>query len=188
MMFDASSMLSQHLASSSTKTNEQQDQMSPSRPNTEGPIPKKSKENIPEIKGKRWTWNDEKFDTLINQFIEYKGQRSYEGYDFEADLVIMYSDLRKIMSLMYPPSDFGLEELEIENLEGMTRADLLTYKRKIESQEKYQKQGYKRIKNKEKGLRSIVCIGISKPPSKIPPLNFLPSPRLKSANSPNPSF
>ena len=35
------------------------------------------------------------------------------------------------MSLMYPPSDFGIEELEIENSERMTRAELLTYKRKI---------------------------------------------------------
>ena len=53
-----------------------------------------------------------------------------------------------MISLMYPPSDFGLEKLEIENSEGMTRAELLTYKPKIESQEKQQKEGYKRIKNK----------------------------------------
>ena len=41
-----------------------------------------------------------------------------------------------MMEVMYPPSDFGVEELEIENSEGMTKAELLTYKRKIESQEK----------------------------------------------------
>ena len=99
------------------------------------------------------TWNDEKVDTLIDQIIEYKSQRSYEGYDFETDLVIMYSDIRKMMSLMYPPSDFGLVELEIENSEGMTRAELLTYKWKIEIQEKQQKEGYKLIKNKVKELR-----------------------------------
>ena len=99
------------------------------------------------------TWNDEKVDTLIDQIIEYKSQRSYEGYDFETDLVITYSDIRKMMSLMYPPSDFGLVELEIENSEGMTRAELLTYKWKIETQEKQQKEGYKLIKNKVKELR-----------------------------------
>ena len=99
------------------------------------------------------TWNDEKVDTLIDQIIEYKSQRSYEGYDFETDLVITYSDIRKMMSLMYPPSDFGLVELEIENSEGMTRAELLTYKWKIEIQEKQQKEGYKLIKNKVKELR-----------------------------------
>ena len=54
---------------------------------------------------------------------------------------------------MYPPSVFGIEELEIENSEGMTRAELLTYERKIESQEKQQKEGCKRIKNKVKELR-----------------------------------
>ena len=48
----------------------------------------------------------------------------------------MYSDLQKMMSLMYPPLHFGTEELEIENSEGMTSAELLTYKRKIDSQEK----------------------------------------------------
>ena len=58
-----------------------------------------------------------------------------------------------MVSLMYPPSVFGIEELEIENSEGMTRAELLTYERKIESQEKQQKEGYKRIKNKVKELR-----------------------------------
>ena len=99
------------------------------------------------------TWNDEKVDTLIDQIIEYKSQRSYEGYDFETDLVITYSDIQKMMSLMYPPSDFGLVELEIENSEGMTRAELLTYKWKIETQEKQQKEGYKLIKNKVKELR-----------------------------------
>ena len=123
----------------------------PSRPNIEEPVPKKSLKKIPEIKGKRWTWNDEKVDILIDQIIEYKTQRSHD--DFEAELVIIYSDLGEMMSLMYPPSDFGIEELEIENSEGMTRAELLTYKRKIESQEKQQKEGYKRIKNKVKELR-----------------------------------
>ena len=54
---------------------------------------------------------------------------------------------------MYPLSDFGLVELEIENSEGMTRAELLTYKWKIETQEKQQKEGYKLIKNKVKELR-----------------------------------
>ena len=149
-------MLSQQLASSSTKpvnSNSSSAVLPPSRPNTEEPIPKKSEKNIPEIKGKRWTWNDEKIDTLIDQVIEYKSQRSYEGYDFEADLVIMYLDLQKMMSLLYPSSDFGLEELEIENSERLTSTELLTYKRKMESQEKQQKEGYKRIKNKVKELR-----------------------------------
>ena len=122
-MFNANSVLSQQLASSSTKpmdSNSPSAVLPPSRPNIE-PIPKKSKKKIPEIKGKRWTWNDEKVYTLIDQINEYESQRSYEGYDFEAYLVIMYSDLQKMMSLLYPPSDFGLEELEIENSEGMTR-------------------------------------------------------------------
>ena len=126
-MFDIHQVLSPQLASSSTKpmdSNSPSAVLPPSRPKIE-PIPKKSKKNIPETKGRRWTWNDEKVDTLMDQIIEYKSQRSYEGYDFEAYLVIMFSDLRKMMSLLYPPSDFGLEELEMENSEGMTRADLL---------------------------------------------------------------
>lgn len=66
---------------------------------------------------------------------------------------MMHSDLQKMMKVMYPPSDFGVEELEIENSEGMTKAELLTYKRKIESQEKQRKEWYKRIKSKVKKLR-----------------------------------
>ena len=38
---------------------------------------------------------------------------------------MMHSDLQKMMEVMYPPSDFGVEELEIENSEGMTKAELL---------------------------------------------------------------
>ena len=113
-------------------------------------LPKKK--NIPEIKEKRRTWNDEKVCTL-DQIIEYKSPMFYEGYSFEADLIIMYSDLRQMIPLMWPPPDFGLEELKIENSKGMARAELLTYKPKIESQEKQQKEGYKRIKNKVKELK-----------------------------------
>ena len=54
---------------------------------------------------------------------------------------------------MYPPSDFAIGELEVENSEGMTRVELLTYKRKIEFQEKQQEEGYKCIKNKVTELR-----------------------------------
>ena len=31
-----------------------------------------------------------------------------------------------MVAFIYPPSDFGVEELETENSEGMTRAELLT--------------------------------------------------------------
>ena len=62
-------------------------------------LPKKRKKNIPEIKEKRRTWNDEKVYTL-DQIIEYKSPMFYEGYSFEADLIIMYSDLRQMIPLM----------------------------------------------------------------------------------------
>ena len=75
---------------------------STSRPKTEETIPKKRKINIAEIKEKRWTWNNEKLVTLIGQVIEYKSQRSYEGFDVETGLVMMYSDLQKMMALMLP--------------------------------------------------------------------------------------
>ena len=61
----------------------------------------------------------------------------------ETDLVMMYSDLRKMMALMFPTADFEVEELEIENLERITRAELLINKRKIESQEKNTKRSTK---------------------------------------------
>ena len=61
----------------------------------------------------------------------------------EADLVMMYSDLRKMMILMFPTADFEVEELKIENSERITRAELLINKRKIESQEKNTKRSTK---------------------------------------------
>ena len=42
-----------------------------------------------------WTWNDEKVDTLTDQMVEYKTQRSYEGYNFQINLFKIYSDYQK---------------------------------------------------------------------------------------------
>ena len=54
------------------------------------------------------------------------------------------------MTLMSPPPEFGIEQLEIENSEEVTRTELLTYKWKTESQEKQQKERYNCTKTKVK--------------------------------------
>ena len=57
------------------------------------------------------------------------------------------------MAEMYPQEDFGPVEINITSTDGMTKSDLLTYKRNIEKLEKLKKDGYMRIKNKIKELR-----------------------------------
>ena len=77
---------------------------------------------------------------------------TYQGLDFEADLVECYKSIRVLMSQMYPPSDFGVEKVPLENTENMSKEELLCYKRRIERVEKLNKDGYNRVKSEDKGI------------------------------------
>ena len=48
------------------------------------------------------------------KWLNIKLKRSYEGYDFQINLFKIYSDLPKMMAVMYSTSDFGEEEFEIK--------------------------------------------------------------------------
>ena len=76
----------------------------------------------------------------------------YEGTDFEADIVGFYSNVRNMMSAMYPPSDFGPREVLNCDTDSMTREELMEHKRMVECQEKQIKEGYKRVQTKIKEL------------------------------------
>ena len=59
--------------------------------------PKKRK-LVDKDKQKRWIWDDEKVEALLYNLQCYKTDKSFEGVDFEADLILMYSDVRKMMA------------------------------------------------------------------------------------------
>ena len=111
-----------------------------------------SSSSEPKSKQCRWTWNDEKITSLIGCLYEYKVSKDFEGKDIEADLVKFYEDIRQLMARMYPPEDFGLEEID----ELPTDADdqeKLRLQKIIAEQKKQIKAGYGRIKSRIKIIR-----------------------------------
>ena len=104
-------------------------------------------------KQKRWTWDDAKVESLLFNLESYKNDKAFEGVDFEADLITMYVDLRKMMALMYPPSDFGDVDIQTEDTTSFSKQELIIYKRKIDRKLKAKQDGYTRVKNKIKELR-----------------------------------
>ena len=103
-------------------------------------------------KSKRWTWNDEKITSLIGCLYEYKVRKDFEGKDIEADLIKFYEDIRQLMALMYPPEDFGLEEInELPN--DADFKEKLRLQKIIAEQKKQIKAGYGRIKSRIKIIR-----------------------------------
>ena len=92
------------------------------KPNKQKNINKKS----------QWTWTDTMIASLINCLIEYKAEKSFESLDFEADLVSLYSDLRRRMSIIY--SDFGLvdvDTLDTDVISNCVQKKISIYKKKV---------------------------------------------------------
>ena len=58
------------------------------------PSKKKKASSIMKTTKTRWTWDDHKIESSISNLIEYKLSQSFEGLDFEADLVSLYSNIR----------------------------------------------------------------------------------------------
>lgn len=102
----------------------------------------------------RWMWNDEMVASLLDNIITYKNDMTYQGLDFQADLVSCYTQVRKMMAQQYDSINFGPIGIPNENTDYMDGYELVEYKRKVERLEKMKKEGYHRIRVKVKDLRS----------------------------------
>ena len=71
------------------------------------------KKSANKVKGKpaaRWKWTDAMTEKVIDCVYEYKTKKDFECKDMESDLVQFYSDIRLMMSQLYPAEFFGPEE------------------------------------------------------------------------------
>ena len=102
---------------------------------------------------KRWTWTDDMIENLIYNIQEFKNTKTFEGIDFEADLIEMYEGVRRMVAAMYPPTDFGPVSIPLQETDEMTREELMEYKQIVDRLEKQRKEGYNRVKAKVKELR-----------------------------------
>lgn len=113
------------------------------------PPPKRNKKDT----GKpRFRWTPEMVDMLIDILNDEKSKHEFKGLDFEADLVKLYSNIRKTMAEVYTSGEFGIVEVkEIED--GLNTNELALEKIRFETEKKGIRNGYDRIKTKSKEIR-----------------------------------
>lgn len=110
----------------------------------------------------RWKFTDNMVEALLDNLISYKNEMTYQGHDFQADLVTCYGEVRQMMALMFPLNDFGPGIIATHDTELMEPNELVQYKRRIERLEKMKKDGYTRVKAKIKELRAGYKVAIDK--------------------------
>lgn len=88
-------------------------------------------------------------EKLIECVYEYKTKKDFECKDMESDLVQFYSDIRLMMSRIYPVENFGPEkETSLEGAEDMDPNEYLALKTRYEKDMQQIKTGYERLKEK----------------------------------------
>lgn len=110
----------------------------------------------------RWKFDDNMVEALLDNIISYKNEMTYKGRDFQADLVTCYGEVRQMMAIMFPLSDFGPAIISPRDTELMEPEELVQYKRRIDRLEKMKKDGYNRVKAKIKELRAGYKTAIDK--------------------------
>ena len=105
---------------------------------------------------KKWKWTEEMITALLTALKEHKSLKEFECIDFEADLVVLYNDMRVAMAKKFT-LDFGVVEHStsenFESIKDMTSEDYKRFQAKIESEKVDMKKGYERVKEKIRSLR-----------------------------------
>ena len=70
-------------------------------------VPAEMQKSKGKSKTRRWRWMDDMADALIICLAEIKAEKSYEGKDFESDLVSPYKEVRVKMALDFHRENFG---------------------------------------------------------------------------------
>ena len=105
----------------------------------------------------RWKWNEEKNGKPHICLYDYKIKKDYEGKDMEADLVRLYEEIRQMMAIMYPPENFGPEEVS-RIPEGLDDSGKVKYERFVAEEKRLIKVGYGRVKGRVKMLRQSLLL------------------------------
>ena len=110
----------------------------------------RAKKKIP----KKFSWTPEKAEDLFKYVQDYKWSCDFKGTDFEADLVCMYTEVRKLMALSYA-SDFGPEKVSApeREIKEMGKDEYDKYIKQTEAQKALIKTGYSWTEEKIKTLR-----------------------------------
>lgn len=102
-------------------------------------------------KAKKWAWTAEAVELLLNYIKEYKSKCEFNGVDFEADLLSMYTEVRRCLAVDFP-NDFGPEFCHDpgKDLKDMDNEGYESYRKRLEDEKQKLRLGYQRIKESEK--------------------------------------
>ncbi len=102
---------------------------------------------------KKWKWTDEMLKDLLTYIKEFKTLKEFEGVDFEADLVVFYEEIRKLMADSF--DDFGPNKISesTKPIQEMTEKELKEFNDLVKLDKSAIKKGYDRIREKIKALR-----------------------------------
>ena len=113
---------------------------------------KSTKQGIARTTGK-WKWTNEMVQSLLRNVKEYKSSMEFKGVDFEADLVVLYEEIRKLMALDFE----GFGEVHVSEcskpLQDMNEKELKEFNDMVKLEKVQIKKGYDRVKEKIKTLR-----------------------------------
>ena len=84
----------------------------PTSPIQSGPSQPVAEKSKKETGKPRFRWTTEMIDTLIDCLNDEKSKFEFKGLDFEADLVKLYSNIRKRMAEIYKDGQIGDVDVE----------------------------------------------------------------------------
>ena len=92
---------------------------------------------------------------LLTFIKEFKSNKEFNGIDFEADLVVFYEEIRKMMAINFDDSDFGPVTItkNPKPLQDMNEKELKEFNDMVKLEKSAIKKGYDRVKEKIKTLR-----------------------------------
>ena len=107
----------------------------------------KARLTIPSRKSQnRFPWSTDKGDVLFECLKNIKTCYEFKGFEFESDLVKLFTEVRNLMAEKYDRNDFGPVITEIGD--DLSTEELAKWKAVVAEEQKLIKIGYQRIKQK----------------------------------------
>ena len=110
---------------------------------------------------KKWKWTDEMLKGLLKYIQEFKSLKEFEGVDFEADLIVFYEEIRKVMADNF--DDFGPSKVSEspKPVQEMSEKELKEFNDQVKIEKSAIKKGYDRIREKIKVLRQDYRVAVN---------------------------
>ena len=91
---------------------------------------------------KKWKWTDEMLKGLLKYIQEFKSLKEFKGVDFEADLIVFYEEIWKVMADNF--DDFGPSKISEspKPVQEMSEKELKEFNDQVKIEKSAIKKGY----------------------------------------------